>query len=54
MKDEPFSVKDEPGTGGGPGDLGDPTLTFPDGDFKPEDIKLDPNCDFGNGEFLLW
>jgi hypothetical protein len=24
-------------------------LNFPD-DFKEEDIKLDGNCDFGNGE----
>ena len=45
-----ISVKDEPG-----GDLGDPSLPslpFPDTDFKPEDIKLDPNCDFGNGKSL--
>ena len=31
----------------------DPTgvggLPFPDTDFKPEDIKLDGHCDFGNG-----
>ena len=40
-----FLVKDE-NVG-----LGDNNLEFPETDFKAEDIKLDPNCDFGPGEF---
>ena len=30
--------------------LGDSNLEFPETDFKAEDIKLDPNCDFGPGQ----
>ena len=41
----PFSVKEEVGS------IPEGSLPFPDTDFKPEDIRLDPNCDFSNGEF---
>ena len=48
-------MKDEPVEPGAAGDLADAALAFPDAaDFKPEDIKLDPNCDFGNGKLVIF
>lgn len=29
-------------------------LPFSDADFKPEDIKLDASCDFGNGDYHIY